>query len=257
MAAAIRGVGAKPAICLAVDGELHVGAGLDRLEQIACSSHREKASVRDLGYVLARRLPAGLTVSATVFCAALTGIRTFATGGIGGVHLGANQTGDISADLPQLARSPVVTVCAGAKSVLDIPRTLEYLETAGVPVYGFATDQFPAFYLRSSGCAIPRLDRADEVAGVARRHWGLGLSSGIVVGNPLPDDLAISPTLWSAWIDEAEKKAIHNGVRGKDVTPYLLAEVARLSEGETVRANIELLMRNARLAAEIALSLAA
>lgn len=255
MDTAIRRRGAEPAACVVQGGELHVGAPLDLVAEVAHDSRRVKASIRDLGLVLSANLPAGLTVSASLYAAQRAGITVFATGGIGGVHLGAERTGDVSADLLQLSVRPVLTVCSGAKSVLDIPRTLEHLESLGVPAYAFGSAHFPAFYLRSSGVSVPCLESAREVAGVAACHWSLGLTTGIVLGNPLPDDQAISESEWSDWIGRAQRKAETARTTGKDVTPYLLARVAEYSGGRTVTANVELLRRNAGLAAEIAVAL--
>lgn len=253
----IRECGAVPATCLVSGGSLCVGASLEEIEAVAHDPRREKASVRDLGAALVRGIPAGLTVSATLFAAHLAGIRVFATGGIGGVHAGATETGDISADLPQLARTPIITVCAGAKSVLDIPRTLEFLETFGVPVFSYRQEAFPAFYLRDSGMTVPSIASTLDAARIAQVQWALGHETGILVGNPIPAEHAVSPQRWQGWLREAERNAARDGIRGKDVTPYLLAQVAAASNGETVLANIALLESNAGLAAQIAVALAA
>ncbi len=255
MARVIRERGCTPAICLAMDGLLHVGASLEQVEVAARSAAREKASVRNLGSVLARGVPAGLTVSATLFAATSAGIRVFATGGIGGVHAGSADTGDVSSDLHQLTRGPVITVCAGAKSVLDIPRTLEYLEALGVPVFGYRTENFPAFYLTASDVAVPALDSPQAIVDVARVQWQLGYRVGIVIGNPLPAPEALPEAAWTGWLGQANRDAHEAKVQGKDVTPFLLDRVARYSNGETVRANLVLLRRNAELAAQIAAAL--
>lgn len=256
MEAAIRQEGATPATCLCLDGQLVVGASPAEVETAAGDPAVRKAAVRDLGYVLARHLPAGLTVSATLLAAAGAGIRVFATGGIGGVHLDVRESGDISSDLAQLARSPVVTVCAGSKSVLDIPRTLELLETLGVPVYGFQTEIFPAFYLRSSGRAVTALSDVTEVAAVALAQWRVGQESGLVLGNPVPAEGAITPERWQDWLQRATGEAAQHHVQGPQVTPFLLSRVAEYSGGETVRSNLALLAANARLAGRIAAALA-
>jgi pseudouridine-5'-phosphate glycosidase len=190
-----------------------------------------------------------------LFAATLAGIRVFATGGIGGVHAPVG-SGDVSADLLQLSRSPVVTVCSGAKSVLDIPRTLEFLETAGVPVVSYRTPDFPGFYLSKSGMSVPMLSSADEVARAARTQWELGLTTGMVVGNPIPAGEQISDDEWHEWLEEAQISAQRDHIQGKAVTPYLLDRVASLSGGKTVKANIALLESNASLAAEVAVALA-
>ncbi|GAC1333590.1 MAG: pseudouridine-5'-phosphate glycosidase [Chloroflexota bacterium] len=249
--------GAEPAICVVSRGELHVGAPLELVRSVASDPHRVKASIRDLGHVMARHMSAGLTVSATVHAATLAGIAVFATGGIGGVHQGAEFTGDESADLLQLSRHPILTVCSGAKSVLDVPRTLERLESLGVPTFAYQSSYFPAFYLRSSGIATPSLDSAWDAANVARCHWNVQLKSAVIVGNPLPDEHALDPVAWDTWLMRARSDASERGITGKDVTPFLLAQVAEYSNGLTVTANIELLTRNARLAGEIAGALAA
>lgn len=252
MEAAVRAGNAAPATCLVHGGRLWVGASRELSEAVASDPAREKAAARDVGRVLALGLPAGLTVSATLRAAALAGVRTFATGGIGGVHLDVRDTGDISADLPQLACSPVVTVCSGAKSVLDIPRTLEYLETAGVPVYSYRTTRFPAFYLRESGCESVSVSGSAEIARIARAQWDMGLEIGVVVANPIPAEAALSEDEWTVWLRAATEEAASAGVRGKAVTPFLLGQVAALSGGRTVEANLALLAANAGLAAEIA-----
>lgn len=255
MADAVRAHGAIPAICLVDESLLWIGADLQRATSVARNPTREKASVRDLGSALATGGAAGLTVSATLFAARLAGIRVFATGGIGGVHAPAG-SGDVSADLLQLSRSPVVTVCSGAKSVLDIPRTLEYLETVGVPVFGYRTPDFPGFYLSRSGVSVPMLASPDAVAGVARAQWDLGLGTGLVLGNPIPSHERIADREWQEWLQDAQTSARQNRIQGKAVTPYLLDRVATLSAGKTVRANIALLESNAALAAQIAVAFA-
>jgi pseudouridylate synthase len=252
---AAREAGAIPAVCLTHHGSLWVGAPIALAREVAQSGDREKASVRDLGRALALKAAAGLTVSATLQAAHLAGIRVFATGGIGGVHSGAAETGDVSADLLQLSRTPIVTVCSGAKSVLDIPRTLEFLEMAGVPVYAYRTDCFPAFYLTSSGSRTTPVGSAKEIADIARMQWELGSTAGVVVANPIPSKDALPPEEWQLWLREAEAAARNGSVRGKDVTPFLLSAVAVESAGRTVEANLALLESNARLAGEIAAQL--
>jgi pseudouridine-5'-phosphate glycosidase len=251
MADAVRLAGAVPAICLVQHGQLWVGATPSEADAAADDPRREKASVRDLAEVLAKRVPAGLTVSATLLAAELTGVRVFATGGIGGVHVPAD-SGDVSADLTQLARSPVITVCSGAKSVLDIPRTLEALETLGVPVLGYRTDTFPAFVLESSGEGVDAVKSCDEVVQIARLHWSLGLRTSLIVANPIPSAHAIASLHWNEWLETAQDAARGHGIRGKAVTPYLLDRLATLSGGMTVTANLALLENNARVAGEIA-----
>jgi pseudouridylate synthase len=254
MAEAVRARGAIPAICLVHESLLWIGADLDRAAAVARNPKREKASVRDLGIAIATGAAAGLTVSATLFAAALARIQVFATGGIGGVHAPVG-SGDVSADLLQLSRSPVVTVCSGAKSVLDIPRTLEFLETAGVPVFSYRTRDFPGFYLLKSGAYAPVLSSPDEVARAARMQWELGLTTGLVLGNPIPAHEQIAEDDWRDWLQEAQSSAEREHIQGKAVTPYLLDRVASLSGGRTVQANIALLESNAILAAEVAVAL--
>ena len=249
----IRDAGATPATCLVRDGELWVGATFEQIEAVSRHESREKASVRDLGVALASGASAGLTVSATLFAAELAGIRVFATGGIGGVHYGSS--GDVSADLPQLSRSQVITVCAGAKSILDIPRTLEYLETLGIPVFSYGTQEFPAFYLRSSGVPARALQSVDEIVKTASAHWSLGYRGSIIIANPIDAKEALQPGDWESWLEKAQRSAHAEGIQGKEVTPYLLSYVAELSGGRTVDANVTLLRQNARLAAEISVAL--
>lgn len=249
MEQAIREQGAIPATCLVSSGRLVIGAPEEQIRDVATNPSRQKASVRDLGLVLATGTPAGLTVSATLYAAQLAGIQVFATGGIGGVHVGGH---DVSADLHQLVRSPVITICSGAKSVLDIPLTLEYLETLGVPVFSYQSDHFPAFYMRSSGIRTPRVETPAAIARVARFQWQLGSSAGLVVGNPIPESAAIPPALWTTWLESAQRAATNAAVRGGQVTPYLLDRVSQESRGQTVDANLSLLRSNASLAAEVA-----
>jgi pseudouridine-5'-phosphate glycosidase len=252
---AVRRVGAVPAVCVTHAGAVWIGATSAMAEEVSADPAREKVSVRDLGRATALGISGGLTVSATLHVARLAGISVFATGGIGGVHVGAEITGDVSADLLQLARVPVITVCSGAKSVLDIPRTLEFLEMSGVPVYGFKTDRFPAFYLTESGHPAVTVASAADVARIARSSWSLGLDAGLVVGNPIPQESAIDPTQWAEWMQAATEAALRDRIVGRDVTPYLLGYVADASGGVTVDANIALLRSNAAVAGEIAVAL--
>lgn len=251
----IRESGATPATCLIFNGELLIGTSADQLAVACRSQDTQKASVRDLGAVIQAGGSAGLTVSASLAAAHIAGIRVFATGGIGGVHADIGRTGDVSADLFGLARTPVVTVCSGAKSVLDIPRTLEQLESYGVPAFAYRTEWFPAFYLTSSGSRAPRLEDAAHAACIALTHWELGVSSSLVVGNPVPASHAIAQQDWDAWLARALQSATEADIIGKEVTPYLLARVAEYSAGSTVAANLALLRSNAALAAEIAVAM--
>ena len=250
---AVRATGAVPAVCLVAKGKLWIGASRELVAEAGVDPRREKASVRDLGAALAGRRTAGLTVSATLFAAQIVGIQLFATGGIGGVHRG--DSADISTDMIQLSRSPVITVCSGAKSILDIPQTLEMLETLGIPVFSYRTEEFPAFYVRSSGQRVPSCDTPEGIAMAALAQWALGYDAGLVVGNPVPDEAAIGEREWEAWLADAELSAELHRISGKQLTPFLLEHVATASEGRTVHSNIALLESNARLAGEIAVAL--
>lgn len=255
MESEVRAAAAVPAICLVHGGTLWVGATREMVEEMVADPAREKAAARDLGRVLSEGSSAGLTVSASLFAAHRAGIRVFATGGIGGVHLGASDSGDISSDLLQLSRSPLVTICSGAKSVLDIARTLEYLETMGVPVVAYGSYKFPAFYEEDSGSSVPQVNSAVEIAAVARAQWKLEYPAGVVVGNPVPGTSAIQRGEWESWLEAALLSASKHHIQGKEVTPYLLSQVAALSDGRTLRANLALLTSNARLAGEVAVEL--
>ena len=252
---AIRSEGAVPATIGLLDGRIIAGLSLAQLERLGKpgSTPIAKVSRRDLAVVLAQRRPGATTVAGTLACAQLAGIRFFATGGIGGVHRGAERTMDISADLPELARAPAVTVCAGAKSILDLVLTLEYLETQSVPVIGFQTDHFPAFYARSSGYPAPhRADSAREVAAIARTQWQAQLGGGILVTCPIPEAEAIESTEIEALTNEALAQADAQHITGQAVTPFLLSHIARATGGRSVAANLALLVNNATWAARFA-----
>ncbi len=247
----VRAAGAVPATVAVIDGRVCLGVTTDQLERLALSRKLMKISRRDLGAAVAQHATGGTTVAATMIAAHAGGVRVFATGGIGGVHRG--QAGDVSADLPELARTPVIVVCAGAKAILDLPRTLEWLETAGVPVVGWGTDEFPAFFTRSSGLRLSaRVDNAVEAAELIRTQWTLGLRSGVLICVPCPEDVAVPAEAVEPVLRTALQQAEAQGVRGKDVTPFLLARLAELTGGETLRANLALLRNNARVAAELA-----
>ncbi|WP_176085928.1 pseudouridine-5'-phosphate glycosidase [Martelella sp. HB161492] len=249
----VRANGAVPATIAVIDGKLH--AGLDRaaLEMLAKAENVVKASGRDLAVAMVRGETAGTTVSATMKIAALAGIRIFATGGVGGVHRGAEQTFDISADLTELGRTAVTVVCAGVKSILDIAKTLEYLETQRVPVIAFGTDEFPAFFTRESGHkADHRLDSAEEIADAMALHDSLETGTGILIANPVPASDALTNEFISGTIEKAVAEVARKGIGQKDVTPYLLARINELSEGKSLVANIALVKNNAALAARIA-----
>jgi pseudouridine-5'-phosphate glycosidase len=256
MEATICDEGAVPATIGLFDGHIIVGLSHDEIERIGTEEGVLKAGRRGLGVALGQKRSAATTVSGTLACAALVGIRVFATGGIGGVHRGAAQTFDISADLAELARSPVLTVCAGIKSILDLRLTMEYLETQSVPVIGFGTDELPAFYTRSSSVPVPfRADTADEIAAIARAQWGSGLGGGMLVTCPIPEADALSADVFDAALDQAEREAVERGIHGAAVTPFLLSRIAALTEGASVAANRALLLNNALWAARFAASL--
>ncbi|MFA5612419.1 MAG: pseudouridine-5'-phosphate glycosidase [Anaerolineaceae bacterium] len=255
MEAVVREWGATPATIAILDGKVRVGLSEPELERLAKAENPRKISLRDFGVALAKGEIGGTTVAATMFVAEKQGIRVFATGGIGGVHRG-NQM-DVSADLIQLGRCPVMVVCAGAKAILDLPATMEYLETQGVPVIGYQTEELPAFYSTSSGIRLnARVESPEEAAQVAREHWQLGLESGILLVVPPPENAAISRNVVDRWIEEALAQAEQDGICGNAVTPYLLERVSALSEGSSKQTNIALLKNNARVAAEVAASLA-
>jgi pseudouridine-5'-phosphate glycosidase len=255
--AVVREHGAQPATIALVDGRVRIGLDDDALERLAATGDVAKASRRDLAVLTARRATAGTTVAATMYLAHLAGISVFATGGIGGVHRGGERSFDVSADLTELGMTPVTVVCAGAKSILDLPKTLEVLETEGVPVIGVGTDEFPAFFSRSSGLPVPhRVDSAAELAAVVTAQRALGLRGGILVANPIPAADEVPAAEIGARIEEAIADAERAGVAGKDVTPYLLARITELTGGRSLAANVALIRSNAGLAAELATALA-
>ena len=256
MEAVVEAGGATPATIAVADGNLCAGLDRPTLERLARKDEPVlKLSRRDLGLALADGGLGATTVAATMLIVHWAGIRVFATGGIGGVHRGDG--GDVSADLPELARTPVAVVCAGAKAILDLPRTLEWLETFGVPVLGYQTDELPAFFVRSSGLPVQRrVDSAAEAACLIRAHWGLGLTSGVLIAVPAPEDRAADPEQMEEATAQALSEAREAGVHGKEVTPFLLSRVAQLTGGESVRANLALLRQNAAVAAQIAVALA-
>jgi pseudouridine-5'-phosphate glycosidase len=257
MEAAVRAEGAVPATVAVLDGRLVTGLSDAEIERLANMDGVLKASRRDLAVAMARGATAATTVAGTLACAALVGIRVFATGGIGGVHRGAAHSFDISADLIELARSPVVTVCAGAKAILDLPLTLEYLETHGVPIIGLGVDEFPAFYSRSSGLRVPnRCEDAAEVAAVAEAQWVSGLGGGLLVACPIPAEHEISPAEIEPAIVKAVAEAEVLRINGPALTPFLLARVAEFTGGESIAANRALLLNNAAQGARIAVALA-
>ncbi|HYH40162.1 MAG TPA: pseudouridine-5'-phosphate glycosidase [Azospirillum sp.] len=251
--AIIRAEGAVPATIAVLDGRIRVGLSDDDLERLATGTDVWKLSRRDLPIALATGADGATTVAATMIAAKLAGIAVFATGGIGGVHRGAETSFDISADLDELAMTSVCVVCAGAKSVLDLPKTLEYLETRGVPVLGYGTGDFPAFYARTSGLeVVHRCDTPVEVARILHAKWRLGLAGGVVLANPIPEADALDAGVMEAVIARALHDAESQGIAGKAVTPYLLARLKELTEGRSLDANIALIRHNARVAALVA-----
>ena len=256
MEAAVRAGGAVPATIALLSGHIVVGLSDGEIERLGSEDGVLKASRRDLAPALARNATAATTVAGTLACAALAGIRVFATGGIGGVHRGAPASFDVSADLIELSRAPVVTVCAGAKAVLDLPLTLEYLETHGVPVLGYGTDELPAFYSRASGLRVPhRVDTPEEVAAIAMAQWRSGLGGGVLVTCPIPEEHALPYETVETAIARALAAAEDQQVSGPHLTPFLLARVAELTGGESIAANRALLLNNAAVAAQIAVAL--
>lgn len=253
----VRDGGAVPATIAIIDGRPTVGLSREQIERLATAGADgvTKASRRDMGVLVATGATGATTVAGTMLIAALAGIRVFATGGIGGVHRGAQESFDISADLLELARTPVCVVCAGAKSILDIGLTLEVLETHGVPVLGNRTTQFPAFYSATSGHGVDAtFETAQQIAAVLRAQDDLGMSGGTLVANPIAPEYAIDPDVLDGWTRQALAEAQRDGVHGKDVTPFLLARLHELSSGVTQQANKELVYGNARLAAQIAVA---
>ncbi len=252
--AEIRAAGAIPATIAVMDGQIRVGLDDGALERLAVAGQTAwKLSRRDLPVALATGALGATTVAATMIAARLAGIAVFATGGIGGVHRGAETSFDVSADLDELARSSVCVVCAGAKSILDLPKTLEVLETRGVPVLGFGTDEFPAFYSRSSGLPVAhRCDNAAEVAAILDVKWRLGLEGGVLLANPIPAADALDADVMEEAIGRALADADAKGIKGKHVTPHLLAALERLTAGRSLTANMALIRANARVAAGVA-----
>jgi len=252
-----RAAGVVPATIAVMDGRIAVGLSEAQLSRLATEKDVLKVSRRDLAWALAARRTGATTVSATMLAAGLAGISVFATGGIGGVHRGAQDTFDISADLAELASTSVLVVSAGAKAILDLPRTLEVLETLGVPVIGFGTTEFPAFYSRSSGLPLSlRADTPAEAAAVLRAQRALGLPEGILVANPVPAEWEIPLATMDAWIRQALADQGKRGVTGKAVTPFLLSRIVELSGGKSLETNVKLFHNNVRLGSAIAADLA-
>lgn len=246
-----------PATIAIMDGRLQAGLDQQQLELLARTGPEVlKCSRRDIPFALCNDEIGATTVAATMIVANRAGIKVFATGGIGGVHRGANESMDISADLQELSKTPVAVVCAGPKAILDIPLTLEYLETHGVPVIGYQTDVLPAFWSRDSGCRVDhRLDTTNRIAAALDTQWSMGFPSGAMIANPIPEALAIPRHKVERWVEQALKEALQRGIGGKQLTPYLLQRMAELSDGQSLSANIGLIRSNAALGADLAAAL--
>ena len=247
----VRDNGATPATVALLDGKIRIGLSDQELVRLSESESTLKVSHRDFATAIVKKVDGGTTVAGTMYAANMAGIKVFATGGIGGVH--KESAFDISTDLRSLAEIPTIVVCAGAKAILDLPATLEYLETMGVPVIGYKTDEFPAFYSRESGLGVSaRLDSPEEIADFAKAHWNLGMKGGILVTNPIPEKDAIPASKMEPMIAKASAEAIEQGIHGQKLTPFLLGRISELTKGKSLKANLALLLNNARLAAEIA-----
>jgi pseudouridine-5'-phosphate glycosidase len=255
MEAAIRAEGATPATVAVLDGEIRVGLSGEQLTRLAEARSALKVSHRDFAAAIVKKGSGGTTVAGTMLAAHRAGIRVFATGGIGGVH--KESAFDVSTDLRALAETPMIVVCAGAKAILDLPATLEYLETMGVPVVGYQTGTFPEFYSRDGNLEVSvRLDTPQEIADFARAHWRLGLRSAVLVANPIPADQAIPRAELEGVIRRASGEAARKKIHGQALTPFLLQRISELTQERSLRANLALLMNNARLAAQIAIAAA-
>ncbi|MBR6246569.1 MAG: pseudouridine-5'-phosphate glycosidase [Bacteroidales bacterium] len=250
----IRDGGAVPATIAVIGGRLKAGLTSEEIEYLGRKGRGvAKASRRDLAVLVSRGADGATTVTTTMIIAAMAGIKVFATGGIGGVHRGAETTMDISADLEELARTPVMVICAGAKSILDLGLTLEYLETKGVPVIGYGTEELPAFYTRSSGFKVDyRINTPEELAAAFRAQQEMGLGGGMLVTNPIPEEYSMDPGRINAAIEQALADASKQGIKGKETTPFLLARIKDLTGGDSLASNIQLVLNNARLAARTA-----
>lgn len=253
----IRETGAVPATIAILGGRLKAGLSAEEIEYLGKSGRAvAKVSRRDLPMIVARGADGATTVTTTMIIAHMAGISVFATGGIGGVHRGAETTMDISADLEELAQTPVMVVCAGAKAILDLGLTLEYLETKGVPVIGYGTDELPAFYTRESGLGVDaRADTPEELAEMFRAQRGMGLKTGMLVTNPIPAEYAMDKATIDTAIDQAMRELREQGIHGKETTPFLLARVVELTGGDSLESNIQLVLNNARLASKTAAAL--
>ena len=251
----VREAGATPATIGIIDGVIRIGLTRNELQRLADDPHVAKVNLSNLAAAVSSGQPGSTTVAATMFAAHANGLRVFATGGIGGVHRDASESGDVSADLTALSRIPIAVVSAGAKAILDLPRTVEMLETLGVPVFGFGTDEFPAFYRRSSGLPVDRrYDSITELASAVRLHLSLGLGTGVLIANPIPIADEVPSELYDRALQTALSKAEAHGLRGRAVTPFLLDEMRAVTGGESVRANVALLRHNAQVAAALAVA---
>ncbi len=248
----VRDNGSVPATIAIINGVIKVGLNKSDIEYLCRGKNILKASRADIPVIVSQKLSAATTVAATMICAKLASLKIFATGGIGGVHRNASQTFDISADLTELARTNIAVVSAGVKSILDIGLTLEYLETLGVPVIGYGTDEFPAFYTRESGYKVNyRLDSPEEIASAVNAKWELGLNGGIIIANPVPEEFSMDKKTIDSAIKNALKLADEKKIKGKDVTPFLLSEIKSITRGLSLESNIKLVLNNAKLAAGI------
>jgi pseudouridine-5'-phosphate glycosidase len=253
----VRQGGATPATIGILRGAIRVGLTNTELNELATTPEIVKVNLSNLAATVAAGQPGATTVAATMFAAHAMGIRVFVTGGIGGVHRDAGISGDVSADLTALSRIPIAVVCAGAKAILDLPRTVEMLETLGVPVFGLRTNEFPAFYRRSSGLSVDRrVDTIEQLASAMRTHLALGLGTGVLIANPIPVSDELPTETYEGALEQALSDAQRQDVRGRSVTPFLLERLRALSEGESVRANLALLTNNARVGAQLARALA-
>ena len=253
----IRENGAVPATIAIIGGRLKAGLSKEEIDHLGKAGHAvTKASRRDMPSIVARGIDGATTVTTTMIIAHMAGISVFATGGIGGVHRGAETTMDISADLEELGQTPVMVVCAGAKSILDLGLTLEYLETKGVPVMGYGTDELPAFYTRKSGFGVDyRVDTPEELAAAFKAQRELGFNNGMLVTNPIPEEYAMDKAVIDAAIEQALKESVEQGIKGKETTPFLLARVSELTGGDSLDSNIQLVFNNAKVAALTAVEL--
>ena len=249
----IRNEGAIPATIAIMNGKIKIGLTDEDLNTLATAKNVTKVSRRDFAGVIASKTMGATTVATTMICAAMAGIRFFVTGGIGGVHRGFEETMDVSADLEELATTNVTVICAGAKAILDLPRTMEYLETKGVPVYGYKTDDLPAFYTRNSGIALRhRADTVEEIADVVFVKEELGLKGGLLVVNPIPEDASMDADYINNIINQSVANSVKDNIAGKDLTPYLLKDIVAKTEGASLEANIRLVYNNALVGAQIA-----